>query len=104
MVSASDHREERVRLERRAVWIEAMASGQREVTRPSHHQKAMERLWGVRRRGEAAQCRFSVADLGAERIVWALNWESDLDGIEDGKPASSGTSWGLASICCCCVN
>lgn len=103
-MSASDHREMRVRPERKAVWTEAMASRQREVTRPIHHQKAMRRLWGVRRRGEAAQCGSSIADFGAWRIVWDLDWESDLDGIEHGKPASGGTSWGLASICRCCVN
>lgn len=72
-MSTSDHREERIRLERRAVWIEAMASGQREVTRPIHHQKAMRRLWGVRRRGEAAQCGSLVADLGAGKIVSYLD-------------------------------
>lgn len=100
-MSISDPSEARVRLERRAAWMEAMTRGQ--GGGQAHPSEGCVGALGCEERGEDARCG-SIDNSGAGRIVWDLDWESDLDAIRDGKLASGGTSWRLGSPCArCCV-
>lgn len=62
-----------------------MTKGWREEAKPAD-QSARWGLLGVGRREEDARGGSWVANLGAGRIVWDLNGESDLDGIPCGRP------------------
>ena len=63
------------------------------------HPRAKCGFWGVRRRREVARGGSWVANLGAGRIVWDLDGESDLDGVVCGEPPPSSPALGTLHPC-----